>query len=127
VGAARRPTARVGADREDIETRMTVMNLEARYVDACPLEGSPAWVVGIWCELNGRLRHFTAENVKELQGAGHHFYVQDAEHEACGIRVVGASAAAHMRTGASGIEGNALADLPVRGGDGARGTRNHPA
>jgi hypothetical protein len=106
---------------------MSVMSFEARYVDICPPDGSPALVVGIWCELNGRLRHFTAENVMELQGAGHHFYVHDAAHEARGIHVVGASAAAHMRTGAAGVEGNALADLPARSANGEGGVRNHLA
>ena len=80
--------------------------------------------MGIWCALNGRLRHFTAGNVKELQRAGHRFYVHDAEHEACRIRVVGAFSAAYMRV-AAGVEGNPLADLPGRSADGLDHARDH--
>jgi hypothetical protein len=105
---------------------MTVKSFRARYVDM-RLEGSFARAVGIWCELNGRLRHFTAENVKELQSAGHHFYVDDVEHEACGIRVVGPFSAAYLRADAAGGGGNLLADLPGRSADGPGRPRDHLA
>jgi hypothetical protein len=98
--------------RTSAEGRLDAMKFEAMYIEVLPHDGAAAQVVGIWCEHQGRFRRFTADNVRDLQGGGHDFFVCDAAGEEHTIDVVGVRPRAHMRTNVSQIEHNALADLP---------------
>jgi hypothetical protein len=91
--------------------RTDALRFEARHIDVLPHDGAAAQVVGIWCELDGRFRRFTVDNVRDLQRAGREFYVRDAAGEEHAIHVIGASPHAHLHTNATGIEHNALVDL----------------
>jgi hypothetical protein len=92
--------------------RVAAQQFDAQYVDLRSTQGSAAQVAAIWCALNGRLRRFTADNVNELQEAGHDFYVRDASGATHGIYVIGASPRAHLHTNATGVDRNALLELP---------------
>lgn len=93
------------------------MNFEARYIDAGRRGRTDGNVDAIWCELNGRMRRFTADNVKETQAAGHRFYVRDGAHTSRDIHVVGALSHPHLHTDADCVQPNRLDDLPGRYGD----------
>jgi hypothetical protein len=110
--------------------RVAAQHFDAQYVDLRSSEGSDAYVVAIWCTLNGRSRRFTAENVKELQDAGHDFYVRDAAGATHGIYVIGAAPHAHLHTNAAGVDRNALLELPdwgLYGHSAGHSTRPPPA
>jgi hypothetical protein len=104
------------------------MTFEARYIDVHSPDGSAADVVAIWCVLNGRFRRFTAENVRELQHAGHHFFVHDAASAAHAVHVIEASL--HLHTHAAGLERNLLVELPgwgLHGSSAGHSTRPPPS
>jgi len=106
------------------------MTFEARYIDVHSQDGSAAAVIAIWCELNGRFRRFTVDNVRELRGAGHHFCVHDAASVTHAIHVIEASPHAHLHTNAEGLDQNALAELPdwgLHGRSAGHSTRPPPS
>jgi len=106
------------------------MTFEATYVDVHHHEGSASRVVALWCELHGRFRRFSVDNVSDLQNAGHRFFVRDLSGAAHDIHVVGFSPHAHLHTNAGGGDRNALVDLPdwgLHGHSAGHSTRPPPA
>ena len=98
---------------------MKPMNFEARYVDARARDAAltVAPVTAIWCVLNGRMRRFTVENVRDTKAAGHRFYVSDARGAnwpASDVHVIGGSSEAFLHSDIDGIAPNQLANLPGR-------------
>ena len=87
------------------------MNFEARYIDA-GRQGEAVNVVAIWCVLNGRLRRFSADNVKDALASGHRFYVRDVARVPVDVHVVGPPSAIHLHTDSIGDDRNKLTDLP---------------
>jgi hypothetical protein len=92
-------------------TQISSLHLEARYVELLVGCDDVERVVAVWCELNGRFRRFTADNVRELRKAKHVFYMRDAAGATHDITVVGLGEAAHLSTMKSDGERDVLCDL----------------
>lgn len=89
------------------------MNFEARYIRLDPPGDPDALVVAIWCRLSGRLRRFSADNVRDAQAAGHCFYVRDDTETLRNIHVGGEGSLTALVQALPGSEWDALRGLPA--------------